>query len=432
MTCRTAKPKPNRYRLPDAEGLYLDIMPQGTKFWRIKFRIHGTQKLITLGKYPNLSLLKAREEKTKILALVRNGIDPILERINQKIDAKVKANLTFKKIAIEWHEINKPQWQPRYAATILHRLEKYAFPDLGDISITLIRSSNVLDCLKKIDVHAPEMARRVKQLISHVFLYAMSTDRAEKDVTASLRHALRKYKKSRYHSLDLSILPKFLFDVYENKVKLHRQTYLALKFMMLTFVRTQEMMWAKWTEFDFDNALWIIPAERMKMKQPHIVPLSRQSLEILNELRLLNGRREHVFPSIYRPMIPMCKGTVLVAVKRLGYSGLMTGHGFRALALGVLKEKLKYSHEVADRQLAHAPRSSVDRAYDRAKFLDDRIVMMQKYADYLDETLAKERLKHSPELIEVSKAQPVPLQTANFLFHQPQQMNISVGYKLSA
>jgi len=431
MTCRTAKPQQERYRLPDGEGLYLEVMPQGSKFWRVKFRVHGKQLLITLGKYPNLTLQKAREEKTTILSLARNGINPIFERQRQILEAQLKANILFRDVSSEWIEVNKPQWNPRYAKTIQHRLEKYVFPDLGDIPIHLIRSSNVLACLKKIEVTAPEMARRVRQIISHIFNYAIGVDKAEKDVTTALKHALKKYKKGRFKSIDLRVLPKFLYDVYENKAKLHRQTYLALKFMMLTFVRTQEMTNAKWVEFDFDESLWYIPAERMKMEKDHIVPLSRQSIEILMELKTLNGDREYVFASIPRPSVPMSKGTVLVAVKRLGYCGLMTGHGFRALAMGVLKEKLKKSHNLADKQLAHTP-GSVDKAYDRADLLDERIIMMQQYADYLDAALANERLKHSPELLQETTRQVMEVKPNSFLFYQPfsDKMKINIGYSL--
>lgn len=426
MDCRTAKPKNLRYQLSDKKGLYLQIMPTGAKFWRIKYWLLGQQKLFTIGQYPEISLLKAREEANTIQSQVKSGICPIIERKNQLIETKRQANETFMLIALEWHTVNLPQWQARYAATLLHRLKKYVFPELGNLPMQLIKSSTVLECLKKIDETALEMARRIKQLISRIFMFAIATDRAETDVTISLKHALKKYKKGRYHSLDIDLLPKFLFDIYESKAKLHAQTYLALKFMMLTFVRTQEMVYAKWNEIDFEKALWVIPAERMKMKQTHIVPLSKQAIGILMTLKELNGKREYVFASIPRPRIPMSKGTVLVAIKRLGYCGLMTGHGFRALALGVLKEKLKYPHDIADRQLAHAPKSTVDRAYDRAKFLDDRIVMMQKYADYLDKVLATERIKNAPTLSQI-KTKPVLSQDFHLIAHIPKQ-NMSMSY----
>lgn len=425
MLCRTAKPHNTRFKLLDSKGLFLEVLPSGCKYWRLRFRIHGKEKLMTLGEYPETTLAFAREERSRISRLVKSGIDPIIQRKDEKIAARIKANTTFKEIALEWYEVNKAQWQPRYAATILHRIEKYIFPHLGYYPTSEICSIKVLNCLREIEVTAPEMARRIKQIISHIFLYAKTTKRAKEDVTADLKHALRKYKKGRFKSIKLEVLPKFLFDIYENKAKLHRQTYLALKFMMLTFVRTSEMIDAKWSEIKFEDAMWIIPAERMKMKQEHMVPLSRQAIEILNELHSITGKREHVFAGVYKPRSPMAKGTVLVAVKRLGYCGLMTGHGFRALALGVLKEKLKYTHDIADRQLAHVPKDSVDRAYDRAEYLDDRKIMMQRYADYLDLALLNERLRINPALKQ-SQFEALPI--TKLLFTDKSHVKVSVSY----
>ena len=175
--------------------------------------------------------------------------------------------------------------------------------------------------------------------------------------------------------------------MHNHKARLYRQTYLAIKLMLLTFVRTTELISAPWTEINFEKAMWIIPADRIKRNNPHMVPLSKQALAILVELKEMNGKRDLIFPSIPRPRKPMSNGTILTALKRMGYQNKMTGHGFRSLALGILKEKLGYSHEVADRQLAHVRKNSTDRAYDRAKFIDQRTEMMQRYADYLDEIL---------------------------------------------
>jgi integrase len=199
-----------------------------------------------------------------------------------------------------------------------------------------------------------------------------------------LRGALRPTKHRHYAALDTKELPEFLRVLDTNNVRLYAQTRYAIRMLMLTFVRTSELIKSKWPEFDLGNAEWIVPAERMKMKRAHIVPLSKQAVSMLLELRELNGKREYVFASEARPRQHMSNNTVLFALKRLGYKGRMTGHGFRALAMTAIKEKLGYRHEVVDRQLAHAPASKVEAAYDRAKFLDERKVMMQDWADYLD------------------------------------------------
>lgn len=385
MQCRTAKPKEKPYKLSDMEGLYLEVMPSSAKYWRLKYRIFGKEKRIALGVYPKTTLGDARKQKEKIKEGLRQGIDPALARLEEKQTAAYIHNQTFELIAREWHSNNVPQWDPRYAQTVMHRLEKYVFLEIGSYPVQLLKPIIVLACLQKIEKTAPEMARRIKQLCSHVFKYAIATNRIESDVTYGLENALKKYKKGHFASIEVDELPELVKTLHNHKARLYRQTYLAISFMLLTFVRTSELIEAKWSEIDFEQAMWTIPADRMKMSLPHLVPLSRQALAILEELKAMNGKREYVFPSIPRPRNPMSKGTILVALKRMGYSKKMTGHGFRSLALGVLKEKLRYTHEVADRQLAHVPKNSTDRAYDRAKFLPDRIEMMQRYADYLEE-----------------------------------------------
>ena len=381
--CRSAKPKMKPFKLSDGEGLYLEVMPTGTRYWRLKYRFLKKEKRIAFGPYPAVGLQEARRKKDEAKDQLRNGFDPLFIKLEKAQTAASEHTQTLELIAREWHSTNLPYWDPRYAQTILHRLEKYVFLEIGDYPIHLITPAIVLACLRKIEVTAPEMARRVKQLISHVFNFAKATDRVKLDVTTGLEQALRKYKRGHFASIDVDELGDLINAIKNHKARLYHQTYLAIRLMLLTFVRTSELLEAKWTEIDFEKAMWTIPAERMKMDKAHLVPLSKQALEIFKELHQMNNKREHVFPSIPRPRKPMSKGTILVALKRMGYSKKMTGHGFRSLALGVLKEKLGYSHEIADRQLGHVPKSSVDRAYDRAKFLLQRIEMMQKYADFL-------------------------------------------------
>lgn len=242
----------------------------------------------------------------------------------------------------------------------------------------------MLSCLQKIERTAPDLSRRMKAVCSHVFKYAIATGRAESDPTYGLEAALKKFKRGHYASISVDEFPEFLSCLNKYERHVNRQTFLALQLLLLTFVRTCELVEAKWEEINFEKAMWVIPVERMKMNLPHIIPLSKQSLAIFRELKVLNANREFIFPGYYDTKKHMRKNTMLVATKRMGYNGKMTGQVFRSLALGILKEKLCYAHEIADRQLAHVPKSSVDRAYDRALFLPQRIKMMQEYADFID------------------------------------------------
>lgn len=386
LKCRTAKPAAKRFCLTDSEGLYLEVLPSHAKQWRMKYRFQGKERRVTLGSYPQITLVEARKRRESIKDQIASGTDPELAKLKKlQLDGFVDSP-TFTIVAKEWHDGNTPTWDDRYAKTVMHRLEKYVFDDLGSYPIKLLKPLSVLACLRKIDGTAPDMARRIKQIISAVFKYAIATGCVENDVTYGLELALKKYKKGHFAAIDLEELPDLLVALHNHKPRLHHQTFLLIKLMLLTFCRTGELIQARWKEINMEKALWIIPAERMKMRNPHLVPLSKQALAILTELQQMNGKREYIFPSIPRPRKPMSNGTILVALKRMGYGNRMTGHGFRALALGILKEKLGYSHEVADRQLAHVPKNSTDRAYDRATFLPQRIIMMQKYADYLDDT----------------------------------------------
>lgn len=387
--CQAAKSRPKSYKLFDFEGLYLEVRPSEGKYWFLKYRLHGSEKRISLGSYPNTGLREARVKKDELRGLIANGIDPVQSRIEARAASRIVAGQTFGETAKEWFERQVPIWQPRYAATIWHRLEKYAFPFLEKLPIKTIKAPQVLVCLQHVEKTAPEMARRIKSYCHQVFLYAIASGRLDTDPTYGLEHALRKYRKGHFASIDVDRLPQFLTDLHNFKGRLHRQTYLAINLLMLTFLRTKELVEAEWTEIDFEKAIWTVPAERMKMKRTHLVPLSTQAIAILNELRENNGMGQYIFPSYIRPREPMSKGTILVALKRMGYSRKMTGHGFRALAMGVLKESLGYQHEIVDRQLAHVPKSSVDRAYDRAQFLSQRFEMMQRYANYLDEVYFK-------------------------------------------
>ena len=418
--CRCAKPKEKMYKLFDCEGLFLQIMPNGSKYWRLKYRLHGKEKTISFGIYPDISLQEARKIKADAKSQIRLDLDPVLARQENKMTSVFKQAQTFEAITREWFETNRHNWQKRYAQTVMHRFEKYVFPEFGNFPVSMLKPITILSCLRKIERTAPEMARRVKSLCSNVLIYAVATNRMEHDVTAGLEKVLKKYRKSHFASISLDELPQFIEILHNHKSRLSRQTYLAIRLLFLTFVRTSELLQAKWDEINFEKRVWIIPGERMKAGLTHVVPLSRQALSILNELKEMNGKREHVFPGIPYPHKSMSNGTILMALKRMGYRNKMTGHGFRSLALGVLKEKLNYSHEVADRQLAHVPKNSTDRAYDRAQFLPQRTEMMQRYADYLDEvylqTIKASHLKSRETNSTVKQFEPHVTPTVTYQF----------------
>ena len=384
--------------ISDSEGLYLLIHPTGAKYWRIKYRVHKKEKRMALGVYPEVSLLKAREARFKIKQQLKNGHDPFLVKLEEQQTAAIKSAVTFRTIAEEWHANSAGQWDPRYAATVLHRLKKYVFDEIGDYPIHLLTPAIVLACLRKIEKTAPDMARRIKQLISQVIKYAMPIVHLDKDVTYGLEVSLKKYKKGHFKSISVDEFGDLLMAIYNHKVRMYRQTYLAIQLMLLTFVRTSELLQAEWSEINLETAMWVIPEDRMKKDKAHLVPLSRQAVEVLAELKEINGRKKYVFPGISRLKPTMSIGTILVALKRMGYKDRMTGHGFRSLALGVLKEKLGYKHDIADRQLAHVRQSGNDRAYDRAEFITERTEMMQKYADYIDRTFLEQLVKQSSKL----------------------------------
>ena len=393
MACQTAKAKSKPYKMADGEGLYLEVTPSGTKYWRLKYRLHGKEKRISLGAYPAVSVAEARKTRDELKRDIKAGIDPVLKRLQAAQLQAVSQRLDFKAMTIEWYEKQIPLWKPKHAYIIKHRFEKYVFPSLGSFPLSDIKPVMMLHCLQQIEKTAPDLSRRMKAMCSHVFKYAIATGRAESDPTYGLEAAMKKFKRGHYASISVDEFPEFLTCLISYEPYVHRQTFLALKLLLLTFVRTCELVEARWDEINFDKAMWVIPAERMKMNLPHIVPLSQQALAIFRELKEMNAKREFIFPGYYYPSKPMCKNTMLVAIKRMGYNGKMTGHGFRSLALGILKEKLAYPHDIADRQLAHVPKSSVDRAYDRALFLPQRTHMMQAYADYLDEVHRLELIK---------------------------------------
>lgn len=393
IEAKSAKPKEKLYRLFDERGLYLEVTPSGSKYWRMKYRFNGKDKRIAFGVFPETSLADARAKRDEARKLVSAGTDPAFARKEDRRQRLLRSINTFEGVARAWHTSHEVRWSPYYSAMVIHRLETDVFPYIGNRPVAEISPLELLETIKRIEKRgAHELARRALALCGQIYKYAIPNGLAERNPATDLSAALAPHKRSHFAALDIKELPGFLEALERNDARLYQQTRNAVRLLMLTFVRTRELIEATWDEFDLENGVWEIPAERMKMRKAHIVPLSRQAMEILKDQKEMVGKWKWVFPNQVRPLTSMSNNTILFAIRRLGYKGRMTGHGFRALAMTAIKEKLGYRHEVVDRQLAHAPRNSVDAAYDRAQFLDDRKVMMQEWGDYIDAIAHEEKV----------------------------------------
>lgn len=385
-TCRTAKPADRAYKLSDAGGLYLEVTPSGSKLWRLKYRFFGIEKRLAIGKYPDISLLKAREARESAKVELRDGRDPSAEKQERKRLKHEASDNSFQAISRKWHEKNKSGWSENHASTVLRRLEHDLFPALGVLPISEITTSRISTVIETIERRgAAEAARRSLQYCRSIFAYARVkgfVDSNPADIKPS--DILKPMVKGHFAAIDSRQLPEFLGKLYRNEGRAFIQTQLAAEFLMLTMVRTNEMINAQWKEIDFEKKEWLIPAHRMKMKKEHIVPLSKQVLHLLEKLKNLNPPSDWIFPSRRTPKNHMSDNAVLVMLDRMGYRGLHTGHGFRALAMTTIMEELGYQYDIPNTQLAHSKGDDVRRAYDRTKFLKERKAMMQDWANYID------------------------------------------------
>ena len=384
--CKTSKPTTKIQKLFDGGGLYLEVKPSGGKHWKLKYRYANKEKKLAIGAYPLTSLKEARERREEAKKLLEQNKDPSFEKKESRKQTITDSTITFEIVAKEWHETTKHKWSENHAKTILNRLEIHLFPRIGELPIKTITPALLLKKLKEIEeLGVYETTKRIRQYTSQIFKYAVVTEKADRNAAAEIGGFLKTGKVKHQAALDIKEIPEFLERLDRNEARLFVQTRLAIKLMLLTFVRTSELLNATWDEFDLENKIWLIPAERMKMKKEHFVPISNQVSLILNELKKFEtSPNNYILPSPIASKKPISKNTILYGLYRLGYKGKATGHGFRALAMTAIKEKLGYRHEVVDRQLAHAHRNSIDAAYDRAQFIDERTQMMQEWADYVD------------------------------------------------
>jgi integrase len=384
---RNAKPQVKPFKIADGEGLFLWVMPTGSKYWRLRYFFAGKEKLLALGVYPDVSLTDARERRAQARKTLAAGNDPSEVKREAKLVASLKAENTFETVAREWHGKREPAWVPNYANKMLARLERYVFPKIGRRPVAAVTAWEVLDMLRVIEkAGALETVRIVKQMCGQVFMYAIATNRAERNPIPDLRGAFKTPVVKHHAYLKEADLPEFLGKLETKRGR--PSIRLAVKFLLLTFVRTTELRGARWTEFDFEKAEWRIPAERMKMKELHVVPLSMQALEALEELKKHTGDWPWLFPNPNRPIEHMSENAIMMTLHRMGYKGRATGHGFRATASTILNEN-GFPPDVIERQLAHSERNHVRAAYNHAQYLPERRRMMQWWADYLDKITAR-------------------------------------------
>lgn len=391
---RRAKATDRPLKFFDGGGLYLEVLPTGGKFWRFRFRqANGKENSVTFGPYPQLSLSAARSKRDDARRLMSEGTDPLQYREQCRIQQASEAANTFSQIAVEWHALKAKSWTTAYAANVLHRLEADIFPDIGNTAISKVAHRDLINVLRKIESRgAHEIAKRNKAICSQIFSYAVQVGAASRNPVADMRDVLQAVTPGNFPAISSDELPAFLADLRHNAACMHPTTRIGLHLLMLLFVRTSELIETPWSEIERDSNVWIIPWQRMKsgkkrlnpIKKDHFVPLPRQAVALLDELRLRTGGGKYLFPNMRDPLRPMSNNAFLKALERLGYKGDMSGHGFRALAMSSIKEKLGYRHEVVDRQLAHVAADKITKAYDRADFREERIRMMQSWADYLD------------------------------------------------
>jgi len=380
---RTIKPteKPQKYF--DGGGLFLLVTPTGGKLWHLKYRIGGKENRIALGAYPDVSLLEARQKRDHARSLVVTGVNPSDIKKAQKA-ADTDETETFEVIAREWHAKFSPSWAASHGDKIIRRLELYIFPWLGDRPIKSITAPGLLAALRRVEAKGTlETAHRTQQNCGQVFRYAVATGRAERDPTGDLRGAIppasAKHMATITDPKEIAGLLRSIDDYMGGIV-----TRCALQLAPLVFVRPGELRQAEWAEINLEAAEWRIPAEKMKAGVLHIVPLSRQALDVLREIQPLTGHGRYVFPSPRTDSRPMSSNAVLSALRRMGYAkDEMSGHGFRSMASTLLNEQ-GWNRDAIERQLAHAERNSVRAAYNYAEFMPDRKKMMQAWADYLD------------------------------------------------
>lgn len=398
VVARTAKPREKTYKLADAHGLYLLVSPNGSKRWYLKYRFAGKESRIAFGAYPLISLAKAREKRDEVRLLLLEGIHPTEKREEEKEQAQEALN-TFAKVAQDWHRnISQNRWSETHAGRVWRDMERNILPAIGHRHIADLKTKDLLEPLKVVEQNGHlDLASRLRQRVTDIMRYAVQNDLIERNPAQDLSGAIAAPKATHRPALKLNKLPDFLARIERHKGR--ALTRLALKLTLCVFIRSSELRFARWPEIDFKRAMWTIPVEReaipgvkhsqrgAKMRSEHLVPLSRQALALLEEIKAISGAHELIFPGDRRPTKPMSENTVNNALRTMGYDTTteVCGHGFRTMACSALVESGQWSRDAVERQMSHQERNGVRAAYiHKAEHLDERRLMLQWWADYLD------------------------------------------------
>jgi len=388
---RTAKPQTKPYKLADGGGLYLLVTPSGGRLWRLDYRFEKKRKTLYLKSYSDITLADARKARDDARKLIANGIDPNEIKKTQKNIEQAQSE-TFQLIAIEWHTTFKSKWTEKHSERLLTRLEQDIFPFLGDIPIKEIKAPALLEVLRRVEIRSIEQAHKLRGTCNQIFQYAIASGRVESNPAAGLQGILRPIK---HKHMAAPTEPKEVAQLLR-AIDAFTGSFVvkcALQLAPMVFVRPGELRKAEWSEIDFDKAEWSIPAHKMKMREPHLVPLSTQAIEVFKKIHPLTGSGQYVFPSRNSPLKPMSDNTINASLRRLGFDkDEITGHGFRAMARTMIHEILHFEPDAIEAQLAHAVPDRLGRAYNRTQHLAERQKMMQEWTDYLDglkENMAK-------------------------------------------
>ncbi|WP_368877637.1 tyrosine-type recombinase/integrase [Providencia vermicola] len=393
---RAAKPLDKSYKLTDGDGMHLMIHTNGSKYWRLQYRFGGKQKMLALGVYPDISLAEAREKRDAARKLIANGFDPSEKRKEVKEEQQKEFN-TFEKVARDWHATNK-KWSEGHSNRVLKSLEDNIFATIGKRNIVELKTRDLLEPIKAVEVSGRlEVAARLQQRVTAIMRYAVQSGLIDYNPAQDMAGAVATGKRVHRAALELKRLPEFLQHIEDYKGR--PLTKLAVKLTLLVFIRSSELRFARWDEIDFDNAMWTIPAEReaiegvkyshrgSKMRTTHLVPLSRQAIEILKQIYQFSGNNELIFIGDHNPRKPISENTVNNALRVMGYDTKteVCGHGFRTMACSSLIESGLWSKDAVERQMSHQERNSVRAAYiHKAEHIEERRLMVQWWADYLD------------------------------------------------
>ncbi|MGC0929779.1 integrase arm-type DNA-binding domain-containing protein [Pantoea agglomerans] len=393
---RSLKPSAKPFKVSDSHGLYLLVNPGGSRLWYLKYRINGKESRLGLGAYPDVSLAYARQQRDGIRKLLTQNINPSQQRIAEK--AARSPEKTFKHVALSWHKSNRT-WSENHASRLLASMNNHIFPVIGHLPVAELKPRHFIDLLKGIEQKGLlEVAARTRQHMCSIMRHAVHQELIENNPAANLEGIIAPPVKRHYPALPLERLSELLARI-EDYQQGRELTCLAVSLTLHLFIRSSELRFARWSEIDFRNKIWTIPATResipgvrysgrgAKMRTPHIVPLSRQSITILEQIQEISGHQELVFPGDHNPYKPMCENTVNKALRLMGYDTKdeICGHGFRAMACSALMESGLWAQGAVERQMSHQERNSVRAAYiHKAEYLDARKAMMQWWSDYLD------------------------------------------------